>query len=82
VFIAAAPVRQRSRGLWWDAWGRLLHSGPGLAGVLLIALFALVALLAPLLAPSDPKAADLAAAMRPPSWAHPMGTDALGRDYL
>ncbi|MES4906571.1 MULTISPECIES: ABC transporter permease subunit [unclassified Streptomyces] len=30
----------------------------------------------------DPLALDTAARLRPPSWAHPFGTDALGRDLL
>jgi peptide/nickel transport system permease protein len=56
------------------------------AGVLLFIIIA--ALLAPLLAPHDPYAQDLGKRLIPPiwhetgSWAHPLGTDQLGRDYL
>jgi peptide/nickel transport system permease protein len=56
------------------------------AGVLLF--IVIVALLAPLLAPHDPYAQDLGKRLIPPiwhetgSWAHPLGTDQLGRDYL
>jgi peptide/nickel transport system permease protein len=56
------------------------------AGVLLVII--VVALLAPLLAPHDPYAQDLSKRLIPPiwhetgSWAHPLGTDQLGRDYL
>ncbi|WP_329268723.1 ABC transporter permease subunit [Streptomyces sp. NBC_01451] len=32
--------------------------------------------------PRDPLALDTRARLRPPSWAHPFGTDALGRDVL
>ncbi len=62
---------------------RGLMLGLGIIGVLLF-----VALFAPLLAPSDPYAQDLARRMIPPIWetrgtmAHPLGTDNLGRDYL
>ena len=48
----------------------------------------LVALLAPVLAPHDLTAIDLTHRLAPPawdalgSWAHPLGTDALGRDVL
>jgi peptide/nickel transport system permease protein len=52
------------------------------AGALIAALFALVAVLAPWLAPYDPEAIQLGANLRPPSWAHPFGTDSLGRDVL
>jgi peptide/nickel transport system permease protein len=47
-----------------------------------------MAVLAPLLAPHDPYAQDLARRLVPPiwhdtgSWSHPLGTDNLGRDYL
>jgi peptide/nickel transport system permease protein len=41
-----------------------------------------VALFAPLLAPADPLAQNLAASAQPPSWHHLLGTDKLGRDVL
>jgi peptide/nickel transport system permease protein len=47
-----------------------------------------LALLAPLIAPHDPYQQDLARRLIPPiwyeqgRWAHPLGTDNLGRDYL
>ncbi|MFF0717690.1 dipeptide/oligopeptide/nickel ABC transporter permease/ATP-binding protein [Micromonospora sp. NPDC003816] len=44
--------------------------------------FAVVGLLAPLLAPADPTANDLAASLLPPSTEHLLGTDQLGRDQL
>ncbi|MEY4947951.1 MAG: Glutathione transport system permease protein GsiD [Pseudomonadota bacterium] len=52
------------------------------AGSLLLALLAGTALIAPLLAPFDPLAQDLHATLLGPSTAHPLGTDALGRDVL
>ena len=42
----------------------------------------LLALLGPLLAPFDPLTTDPPAALQPPSWTHPFGTDQLGRDVL
>lgn len=56
------------------------------AGVLAVVVF--MALAAPLLAPYDPYDQDLARRLIPPiwhgegTWAHPLGTDMLGRDYL
>jgi peptide/nickel transport system permease protein len=56
------------------------------AAVLGVVLF--TALAAPLLAPYDPYDQDLARRLIPPiwhaegTWAHPLGTDMLGRDYL
>lgn len=52
------------------------------AGLLLIALFALAALLAPAISPSDPAAQRLTERLSPPSALHALGTDDLGRDVL
>ncbi|HEU4672767.1 MAG TPA: ABC transporter permease [Candidatus Limnocylindrales bacterium] len=88
---AAAPLNQplaqpltsrASRGLWRDAFRRLLHNRPALLGLAIIAVFALAALLAPVLAPGDPLAGTLVNRIKPPSAAHLMGTDLQGRDVL
>jgi peptide/nickel transport system permease protein len=53
------------------------------AGLAILALVVLVALLAPWLAPGDPSALGPAGdRLLPPSAAHPLGTDVLGRDAL
>src|SRR4051812_43308328 len=52
------------------------------AGFGVVALLCLVAVAAPLLAPISPDAQDMANALRPPSAAHPFGTDEFGRDLL
>ena len=49
---------------------------------LLFALFLLMAVAGPWLAPYDPLATNATAAMQPPSMKHWFGTDALGRDVL
>jgi peptide/nickel transport system permease protein len=54
----------------------------GVAGVVIIVLWAAVAVLAPRLAPYSPRQVDVLARLRPPSAAHPFGTDSLGRDVL
>ncbi len=61
-------------------WGFLIGTG-------VLILLVLVAIFAPVLAPHDPYAQNLAARMRPPvflggDWTNPLGTDHLGRDYL
>ncbi|MGW0330757.1 ABC transporter permease [Streptomyces sp. NPDC003011] len=48
----------------------------------LIAVTVLAVLLVPPLVQLDQQAVDLAAKLRPPSWAHPFGTDDVGRDLL
>jgi ABC-type dipeptide/oligopeptide/nickel transport system permease subunit len=51
-------------------------------GAVLVALEVLLAVLAPRLAPYPPNALDFASVLQPPSRAHWLGTDDLGRDIL
>jgi len=51
-------------------------------GFAIIAGILLLALLAPVIAPYDPDAIDVKNILLPPSPAHPMGTDGLGRDVF
>ncbi|NPB09102.1 MAG: ABC transporter permease [Thermodesulfobacteria bacterium] len=60
----------------------LLRHPLGLAGALVVGGLVFVALAAPLIAPYDPLAIDVAHVLEPPSLAHPCGTDLLGRDVL
>jgi peptide/nickel transport system permease protein len=48
----------------------------------LFAMFILVALIGPWIAPHDPLASNATVALQPPSWSHWFGTDALGRDIF
>ncbi|MDQ3898887.1 MAG: ABC transporter permease [Actinomycetota bacterium] len=78
------PVTYRSPGA--EVWRRVRTSPSGVAGLVIVGLFVLVALLAPLLAPYDPAAGDLTD-VRPgrvpgPSVDHPLGLDEQGRDEL
>ena len=59
-----------------------LGRGVVVFGMVVILLFILIAIFAPLLAPYDPYENDVGNALAPPSQAHLLGTDALGRDIL
>ncbi len=61
---------------------RLLREPLGLVGLALVLLTTAGALLADVVSPADPLALDLRARHAPPSLAHPLGTDHLGRDLL
>src|SRR5690242_3476412 len=61
---------------------RLLKRKGAVAGLIVIATFILLALLAPLVAPYDPIATSWTLVRKPPSAAHWFGTDDLGRDVL
>jgi len=60
----------------------LRHSVPGSAGFVLCVILIVLAVGAPWLAPYNPAAQNLPARLMPPSVAHWMGTDELGRDVL
>jgi peptide/nickel transport system permease protein len=52
-------------------------------GLVIIVGFALIAVLSPVFLPYNPQVdSDLLARLKPPTWTHPFGTDALGRDIL
>lgn len=61
---------------------RALRNPLAFWGLVIIAAVLALALLAPLLAPYDPDAIDVKSILLPPSTAHWMGTDGLGRDVF
>src|SRR5579864_2077911 len=75
------PARS-SRGLWRDAWRRLLRNKLALAGMIFIAFVVVVALLADVLPLADPTFQFPASSYARPSAAHWLGMDQLGRDVL
>ncbi len=74
---AGIGARQPPRG---SLIRRLLRDRLALGGLVLITMFGLGALFAPLLAAHDPLAIDATNRLAPSSWEHPLGTDQLGRD--
>lgn len=77
--IAAAPIGLASR---------LLRHPRFVIGAAVLLAIVVMALLAPWIAPRDPNAISLTSRLVPPvwdvrgTWDRPLGTDALGRDYL
>ena len=62
---------------------RALLTPKGLIGLTLVILFTVLAIAAPLLLPAELSTKiDVLARLKPPSLAHPLGTDQLGRDLL
>jgi peptide/nickel transport system permease protein len=62
--------------------GSARHNPLAATGVVLVVIFVILALFAPWIAPRDPAFINLPARLDPPSRAHWLGTDELGRDIL
>ena len=83
----AAPVTGRE-----SRWRRVVRMGRrdklAVAALVTVILIVVVALAAPLIAPHDPSQQEITNRLQPPvwadggAWAHPFGTDQLGRDIL
>lgn len=80
--MSTAVLRQREQRI--SSLRRRVTSQPRgfLIAVLLLAVVVFVAAFPGLVAPYDPLATNPGAAYQGPSWAHPFGTDQLGRDLL
>ena len=75
--IVAVPERRR-----WRRLRVLLRDRAAVAGAVLLVVFVLVAILAPLLVRYGPNATDFTNVLAGPSAQHLLGTDDLGRDEL
>ncbi len=63
-------------------WRNLRRSPTGTLGLCIVAIHLLLAVLSPLVVPYDPTEFHSEAILQAPSFAHPFGTDKLGRDVL
>lgn len=68
--------------MWKIIWRRFRRNKLAVFGALIILSLALVAIIAPLIAPFNPNQQDILHRLEPPSVKHPLGTDDLGRDLL
>ncbi|MGY6410082.1 MAG: ABC transporter permease [Alkalilacustris sp.] len=74
---APLPARSRSR-----AWAKLRRNPAALLGAVIVAVFVVLALAVPILPIASPTATDWGAIRQPPSAAHWLGTDEIGRDIF
>ena len=65
-----------------DTWQQLRRHKLALVSIVVVAVLAAACVAAPLIAPYEFDAIDLGNIRQPPSLAHPMGTDDLGRDLF
>jgi peptide/nickel transport system permease protein len=85
--VATETLRERQErvgagGELADLWRRLRRNRAAIVGAVIVALFVFVAGLAPVLVPFNPIQGNLGDRLQPPSPAHWLGTDELGRDIL
>lgn len=74
--------RQARLGAIYQGWLTFRANKLAMVGLIILILLIGMAIFAPLLAPQNPYAQDLGARLQPPSAAHWLGTDGLGRDIM
>jgi len=79
--IVSEPL-QEHRSLWGDVWRQFRTHTGALVGVAVFMVIVVVVVFGPLLHTLDPQYLDIRNKNLGPSFAHPMGTDNLGRDML
>jgi peptide/nickel transport system permease protein len=90
VSVAEAEAREvqldAPSGLWNEAWRRLRRNPGAITGFVIVVTFVTVALLAPVIAPEDPRSGDLSrlggSCCPGPSAEHWFGVDQQGRDLF
>jgi peptide/nickel transport system permease protein len=80
--IALAPGPAKSPGSAQRAWQVGRRRPAALIGAIIVVAFTVLALAAPALVSGDPSQGDWKLVRKAPTWAHPFGTDDLGRDVL
>lgn len=80
--VAGFPHPDGAAGFPAGAWRRFARNPLAVAGAAVLLIFIVLALVAPYISPHDPAAVDLLNVNAPPSRAHPLGTDPIGRDIL
>jgi len=77
-----ATVAEPGRSLWQDAWARMRKNRMAVFGAIALAIIAAASVFGPLIWTQGFETQNLILGASPPSAAHPLGTDKLGRDQL
>lgn len=79
---AFVEVNKTRTTRWSSFFKKLAKNKAAIAGAIIVLLFVILAALAPLIAPYDPKLPDMSKKLETPSGEHWLGTDDKGRDIL
>ncbi len=85
AWLLSETPTSRAHAAWvrrYRGWLQLRSNGLAMVGLVTVLVMIAASLAAPLIAPQDPSAQDLAGRLAPPSAAHWLGTDELGRDLF
>ncbi len=84
-WLLSETPTSRAHAAWvrrYRGWLQFRSNGLAMVGLITVLVMIAASLAAPLIAPQDPTAQDLAGRLAPPSAAHWFGTDELGRDLF
>jgi peptide/nickel transport system permease protein len=82
TFDAVAIGEERGERPWRRTMRRLAKRRAALVGLIVVAFFIALSILAPIVSPYDPLATNWAMVRKPPSMLHLFGTDEIGHDIL
>jgi len=77
-----AATAERGESAAARRWRRLRRNAGFWVGAVVLGVLAFVSVAPGLVAPYGPTALDILSRLKPPSWAHPFGTDEVGRDVF
>ena len=80
--VSASPDTPATRSQWSDVWAQFRSHRGAMIALVLFVLILLFVLVGPWVWQVDATFVDIRARNKGPSWAHPLGTDQLGRDTL
>ena len=78
----AEEIVRPSTTYWHDVWQRFRRDKLALVGLVIIVIMTLMCIIMPLVSPYTYDSSDYLNMNASPSWAHPCGTDQLGRDQF
>ncbi|MEM9582534.1 MAG: ABC transporter permease [Pseudomonadota bacterium] len=74
--------QKTTRNQWWDVWDQFRSHKGAMMGAFVFFIIVFAIIFGPMLWPYDATSIDIRSRNQGPSWAHPMGTDQLGRDTM